>query len=78
MALTSYTDQKTITRCFQSGMKDVIHKPLDFETLRRVILMFYIGLTESQYNQYIIKDTIKKNSEREILDNIKQMQLKEK
>ena len=53
VALTSYTDQKTIDRCMRIGMIDVIHKPLEYDSLKRIILMYHIGLDRDQYNLYI-------------------------
>ena len=52
VALTSYTDKQTTDRCFRIGMKDVIHKPLDYKTLKRIILMYHFGLTEPQFEEY--------------------------
>ena len=52
VALTSYTDKATKDRCFRIGMKDVVHKPLDFTSLKRIILMYHFGLSETQYQEY--------------------------
>ena len=49
VALTSYTDNKTIERCYSIGMKDVIHKPLDYNTLKRIVMIYHYGLSEPQY-----------------------------
>ena len=53
VALTSYTDKKTVDRCFEYGMKDVIHKPLDANTLKRIVLRYHVGLTQIEYEKYI-------------------------
>ena len=40
-------------------MKDVIHKPLDTENLKRIILLYYFGLTPEQYKVYIKEEELK-------------------
>ena len=46
IALTSYSDQESIDRCLKIGMKEVIHKPIQSDQLKRLALMYLYGLTE--------------------------------
>ena len=40
-AITSYTNKSNIDECFAVGMNEVIHKPIDFSTLKDVLNRFY-------------------------------------
>ena len=46
VALTSYTDKPTIDRCLSIGMKEVLNKPIKFNELKRITLMYHYGLTK--------------------------------
>jgi CheY-like chemotaxis protein len=58
VALTSYTDNKTIERCYSIGMKDVIHKPLDYNTLKRIVMTYHYGLSDMEYKQYLKEEIV--------------------
>ena len=58
VALTSYTDQRTIDRCQEIGMADVYHKPLKKEEMREMIAIYYMGLTKQQYQYYLENENI--------------------
>jgi CheY-like chemotaxis protein len=53
VALTSYTDEQTRQRCFSIGMKEVLHKPLVQNELRRVIALYHLGLTNATFTSLI-------------------------
>lgn len=40
-AITSYTNKANIDECFAVGMDEVIHKPVDFSTLKDILQRFY-------------------------------------
>lgn len=40
-AITSYTNKANIDECFTVGMDEVIHKPVDFTTLKDIMNRFY-------------------------------------
>ena len=63
VALTSYTDKLTKDRCYSIGMKDVIHKPLDSQNLKRIILMYHFGLSQDQYVSYKKEEEFKLRKE---------------
>lgn len=46
VALTSYTDKKTIDRCKQIGFTKVIHKPMNFQELKKLVGIHYFNLSE--------------------------------
>ena len=35
-------------------MKEVLHKPLQFEELKRIILLYHYGLSQEQLDNYLI------------------------
>jgi CheY-like chemotaxis protein len=45
-AITSYTNKANIDECFAVGMDEVIHKPVDFATLKDVLNRFYFTPAE--------------------------------
>lgn len=51
-------------------MKDVIHKPLDYQNLKRIILLYHFGLTESQFEEYTVEEAAKQKAEIEMCQNI--------
>lgn len=77
VALTSYTDQKTRERCLDLGMKDVYNKPLDASSLKRILLLYYYGLSETQLEEYLIEESLKHEKESQLLQSIHQMQVQE-
>ena len=44
VALTSYTNANVKEECLKIGMKEVIHKPLSYKTLHRIIHKFYFEI----------------------------------
>jgi two-component system, sensor histidine kinase and response regulator len=50
IALTSYTDLSTKTRCLEIGCKEVLHKPLNADELKRVLAMYHCDIPLTKYN----------------------------
>ena len=40
-AITSYTNKSNIDECFAVGMDEVIHKPVEFNVLKDILIRFY-------------------------------------
>lgn len=53
VALTSYTDLKTLNRCHEIGIKKVFHKPLKSDEIKKIICNYHFGMTEEQLNSYL-------------------------
>ena len=53
VALTSYTDLKTKTRCLGLGMKEVLHKPLNSDELKRAVATYHFDIGEEKYKRYL-------------------------
>ena len=53
IALTSYTDLKTKIKCLGMGMKEVQHKPLNSEKLKRVVAQYHYGIDAHRYQMYL-------------------------
>ena len=47
-AITSYTNKANIDECFTVGMDEVIHKPVDFSTLKDIMKRFYYTAEEME------------------------------
>ena len=47
-AITSYTNKANIDECFTVGMDEVIHKPVDFTTLKDIMNRFYYTEEETK------------------------------
>ena len=56
VGLSSYTNTDVINRCLKIGMKEVFHKPLKFDELKRLVLMYHYGLTREQFDNYIVQE----------------------
>jgi len=41
VAVTSYTNKSNIDKCFEVGMADVLHKPIDSKKLKGVLDELY-------------------------------------
>ena len=50
-------------RCLDIGMKEVFHKPLKSEDLKRMIFMYHFGLTKLQYERYLAEEEMIYNLE---------------
>ena len=46
VAITSYTNQAAIDECYESGMSDVIHKPVSFDQLCEMLVKYYYDKDE--------------------------------
>jgi len=40
-AVTAYTDRKTVDRCFEVGMVEVLHKPVSQDGLQELMIDIY-------------------------------------
>ena len=49
VALTSYTMEKVKEECLMIGMKEVIHKPLNFKNLHRIMHRYFFEIDEFEY-----------------------------
>lgn len=56
VGLTSHTNQNVIDRCLKIGMKEVFHKPLKFDELKRLVFTYHYGLTRDQFDRYIVQE----------------------
>ena len=54
VGLTAHTNKNVVNRCLELGMKEVFLKPLKFDDLKRLILMYHYGLTRDQLDRYIV------------------------
>lgn len=52
VALTSYTNEKTINDCKRVGIKKVINKPLSYKTLHKVMWKHYFRVDLEEYKPY--------------------------
>ena len=46
IALTSYTDLKTKIRCQNLGMKEVLHKPLKSDEIKRAVALYHLDIEQ--------------------------------
>jgi CheY-like chemotaxis protein len=53
VALTSYTDQESRTRCLEIGLKEVLHKPLNSDELKRIIATYHLDIETQKFNRYL-------------------------
>lgn len=49
VALTSNTDKVTMDRCKKIGFKEILHKPLDFENLKRIACLYHYKMSNEEY-----------------------------
>lgn len=53
VALTSNTDELTMERCKKIGFKEVLHKPLDFDSLKRIACLYHFKMSPEEYEEYL-------------------------
>ena len=53
IALTSNTDNVTLDRCKKIGFKEVLNKPLEFESLKRLACIYHYKMTQEEYLAYL-------------------------
>ena len=53
VALTSNTDSTTIERCKKIGFKEVLNKPLSFESLKRIACLYHYKMSKEEYEEYL-------------------------
>jgi len=41
VAVTAYVNEEFVSRCYEVGMTDVVHKPVGREELRRIVEKYY-------------------------------------
>ena len=49
VALTSNTDKQTMEKCKRYGFREVLQKPLDFQSLKRIACLYHFKMTEKEY-----------------------------
>ena len=54
VALTSYTDLSTKTRCLDIGLKEVLHKPLNSDELKRAVALYHFDIGSEKYEKYLL------------------------
>ena len=65
VALTSNTDKVTMDRCEKLGFKEVLNKPLDFDSLKRIACLYHYKMSHEEYLEYL-----KQEEELKALSNI--------
>ena len=53
VALTSNTDKVTKDRCKTIGFREILNKPLSFDTLKRLACLYHYKMTQSEYEDYL-------------------------
>lgn len=53
VALTANNDQKTVDKSLQVGMKNVLHKPVNKDSFRNIVLQYHFGLSPDHLDKYL-------------------------
>ena len=61
VALTSNTDKQTMDRCKNIGFAEVLHKPMDFESLKRIACLYHFKMLPEEYTEYLEYEKKMKN-----------------
>eukprot|EP00347_Sterkiella_histriomuscorum_P007736 403347751 len=51
VAITAFVNEENINHCYAVGMKEVLHKPVDQDSLKEVINQYYFTYSKQPYNK---------------------------
>ena len=49
VALTSFTNEKTVQECLDAGMVEVVNKPLNYKALHKIMWNYFFMISHLEY-----------------------------